>query len=65
MSVETRHTEKSMLFQLLKIRSGHGDVNEVIAHITAVMEPMDVELVEKRFNEWMGSVSPTGTNNPD
>ena len=51
MSVETRHTEKNILFQLLIARI-KGDWETVTDNLMATMEPEDVELVQKRVAEW-------------
>jgi len=50
MSLETRHTEKSLLFQLLMAKEPK-DIELVILHLMATMEPNDVELVQKRVKE--------------
>ena len=47
MSIETRHTEKNILFKLLRIKDIE-DLQEVIANLIATMEPEDVELVKKQ-----------------
>ena len=51
MSIETRHTEKNILFQLLKAQIT-GDWETVADNLMAIMEPEDVELVQKRIAEW-------------
>jgi hypothetical protein len=48
MSVETRHTEKNLLFSLLQIKD-MKDVKLAIARLIATMEPEDVELVKKQI----------------
>ena len=50
MSVETRHTEKSILFSLLCVENIE-DVKRVISHLIATMEPEDVELVKAQIAE--------------
>jgi len=50
MSVETRHTEKNILFWLLKAET-FEDIKDIIANLMATMEPEDVELVMKRLAE--------------
>ncbi|MDR1664093.1 MAG: hypothetical protein LBR83_04115 [Clostridiales bacterium] len=54
MSVETRHTEKNILFQLLKAADA-GDLQEIIFNLCATMEPEDVELVKKQFEDYKRS----------
>jgi hypothetical protein len=54
MSVETRHTEKTILFALLTAETS-ADVHKVITQLKATMEPEDVELVEKRVAELKNS----------
>ncbi|MCL2088915.1 MAG: hypothetical protein FWH14_05490 [Oscillospiraceae bacterium] len=51
MSIETRHTEKSILFQLLKAMHT-GDIASMESSLRATMEPEDVKLVESEFNKW-------------
>ena len=51
MSVETRHMEKNLLFQLLRARVT-GDLDTAIDNLEATMEPEDVELVKKKIAEW-------------
>lgn len=51
MSVETRHTEKSLLFLLLKAEET-GDWASVLHQLIATMEPEDVELVKQQIAEW-------------
>ncbi|MCL1880954.1 MAG: hypothetical protein FWF76_02115 [Oscillospiraceae bacterium] len=48
---ETRHAEKSSLFKLM-MTEYTGDVQTQIAHQRSIMEPEDVEIVEKEFNAW-------------
>ena len=50
MSIETRHTEKSILFQLLKAKTIE-DYETVTQSLIATMEPEDAELVQKRVSE--------------
>ena len=50
MSVETRHTEKNILFKLLLIEDIKG-LREVISNLVATMEPEDVELVKKQVTD--------------
>ena len=50
MAIETRHTEKSLLYSLLCVEN-LDDIDGVISHLMATMEPEDVELVEKRVAE--------------
>ena len=51
MSVEIRHTEKNILFQLLRAKIT-GDWETVTDNLMATMEPEDVELVQKQVAEW-------------
>ena len=51
MSLETRHTEKNMLFMLLTAKT-LVDIDKVIINLMATMEPEDVELVQKRVAEY-------------
>ncbi|MDR1663835.1 MAG: hypothetical protein LBR83_02805 [Clostridiales bacterium] len=50
MSVETRHTEKSILYKLLTIED-MDDLDDIIYNLIATMEPEDVELVKKQVAE--------------
>ncbi len=50
MSIETRHTEKNILFKLLQIKD-IKELKHVIANLMATMEPEDVELVKKQLME--------------
>ncbi len=51
MSIETRHTEKAILFQLLDAAET-GEWMRVLSHIMATMEPEDVELVQKQYADF-------------
>lgn len=53
MSVETRHTEKTLLFNLLLMSHGKLDLKMTLSQLLATMEPEDVELVEKRVAEFI------------
>ena len=50
MSVETRHTEKNILYKLLRCEN-FSDLEDVIANLIATMEPEDVELVKAQVAE--------------
>ena len=50
MSLDTRHTEKSILFRLLTSKTLE-DFEETTIQLMATMEPEDVELVQKRVAE--------------
>ena len=53
MSIETRHTEKNLLYMLLKAQNcaeKPNDFDDIIHQLTAVMEKEDVELVKSVFN---------------
>jgi hypothetical protein len=50
MGLETRHTEKNILFQLLTAETPR-DIDTVVMNLMATMEPEDVELVQKRAAE--------------
>jgi|GEM_PF-1658150 len=51
MSLETRHTEKNMLFLLRQVERNQLPIANAIAQLTATMEPEDVKLVEQALNE--------------
>ena len=57
MALETRHTEKSLLFMLLELQKSSKELEnskklkKVIAHLKATMEPEDVKLVQKEIAE--------------
>ena len=51
MAMETRHTEKNMLFALLQMKHGLVSQDYVIAQLMAQMEPEDVKLVQQSINE--------------
>jgi hypothetical protein len=51
MSLETRHTEKNLLFQLLKAKVTK-DYETITENLIAIMEPEDVELVKKQVADW-------------
>ena len=61
MSLETRHTEKNILFSLLKAQkinptiAALNEINEIVFHLKATMEPEDIELVIKQVNEYLQS----------
>ena len=61
MSLETRHTEKSILFSLLKAQKINPEIakinefNEIVFQLKATMEPEDVELVIKQVTEYLQS----------
>jgi hypothetical protein len=48
---ETRHTEKSNYFQVLKARY-ENDFDSAVASIQASMEPEDVAEVDKLIENW-------------
>jgi len=50
MSVETRHTEKNILFWLLSVEN-MDDLKRVIANLMATMEPEDVQIVKEQIAE--------------
>ena len=50
MSVETRHTEKNILFKLLRAETVE-DYQEVTSNLMATMEPEDVQLVKQEIAE--------------
>ena len=50
MSLETRHTEKSILYKLLRCKE-LKDFNDVINGLIATMEPEDVKLVKAQVAE--------------
>jgi hypothetical protein len=50
MSVETRHTEKTILYSLLRAKT-LADYEDATNQLMATMEPEDVELVQKRIAE--------------
>ena len=57
MALETRHTEKSLLFTLLKLKKRNkileelDDYNEAILQLMATMEQEDVVIVQKKVSE--------------
>jgi len=51
MALETRHTEKSLLYALLQMKQGLVSQDYVIAQLVAQMEPEDVKLVKQSLNE--------------
>jgi len=51
MSLETRHTEKKLLFSLYQVKKNKLSLDHVIAHLTAQMEPEDVKLVKQTIHE--------------
>ncbi|MCL2054856.1 MAG: hypothetical protein FWG90_10555 [Oscillospiraceae bacterium] len=56
MSLETRHTEKNILFMLLTAETSQ-DFDKLIKNLMAIMEPEDVELVQKRVAEYKKTIS--------
>jgi len=48
--IETRHTEKNLLFTLLRAKD-MNDIKMAIIQLEATMEPEDVELVKKKIYE--------------
>ena len=48
--IETRHTEKNLLFTLLRAKD-MKDIKLAIIQLEATMEPEDVELVKKKIFE--------------
>ena len=53
MALETRHTEKSILFQLLKAQKENRPIEDVIAYLSTTMEQDDVKVVKQGFAEWL------------
>jgi len=57
MALETRHTEKNLLFSLLKAQKYNPvlaqakEMKEIVLQLKATMEPEDVELVLKQIAE--------------
>ena len=57
MALETRHTEKNILFSLLKAQkeepllAGSKEIKSIVLQLKATMEPEDVEIVLKRTAE--------------
>jgi len=57
MALETRHTEKNLLFMLLELQNSDKKFKEskklkkIIAQLKATMEPEDVKLVQKEIME--------------
>jgi hypothetical protein len=49
--IETRHTEKTLLFQLFEARDT-GNLERAIDTLIAAMEPEDVKLVEQQYNSY-------------
>ncbi len=53
MSLETRHTEKNMLYNLLLAIKGNSTIEQVASNLMATMEPEDVKLVEKAIDDFL------------
>ena len=57
MSLETRHTEKNILFMLLEAKKSDPKLEEsksfkkIITQLEATMEPEDVQLVQKKISD--------------
>jgi len=49
---ETRHTERTILFQLLRAKDENNDIDSVIANLKATMEADDVKLVQQEYDQW-------------
>ncbi|MCL1865799.1 MAG: hypothetical protein FWF82_00135 [Oscillospiraceae bacterium] len=50
--VDTRHSERDMLFSLLVAKSEPDSIDLQIAKIMARMEKEDIEEVKKQFDEY-------------
>jgi hypothetical protein len=53
MALETRHTEKTILYRLLLCQKGLDTLDNVITGLMATMEQDDVQVVEKRVEEFV------------
>jgi len=49
---ETRHTERTILFQLFRAKDENNDIDSVIANLKATMEAEDVKLVQQEYDQW-------------
>ena len=64
MSLDKRHTEKNILFDLLRAQALNPalaefrEFGDVVYQLIATMEPEDVELVEKRVAEYIQKYQP-------
>ena len=60
MGLETRHTEKNVLFSLLCVKEDMGSLERAISQLVATMEPDDVELVKKQVSDLKSSTPKEG-----
>lgn len=53
MAVESRHAEKNALYLMLAVKNGVLTLEQAISQQSAIMEPEDTELVEKKLNDFI------------
>jgi len=56
-SMESRHSEKSYLYQLLKAQAFNGSIAELITNMKAIMEPEDIAHVERQIAELLEQIA--------